>query len=131
MPPRKKAAAKKAVAPVVPETELVEVTAVPYTEDDDWDGTPEMTDAPESAELVNDDSIATDEDAPTSKRRGRVVSPLIVATREFEKANKEAAKARKAKAKVQPLIDSLDELEKVEQEKYQALQDALANVGGN
>lgn len=116
-------AARRKTAPVVvPEEDLVPVSAEEYVEDESWDGTPEVD--------VEDDGAVAEEEQPVKARRGRVVSPLIVATRAFEAAHKDAVKARAAVAKYQPLIDSLEALEKAEQGAYEALQEELGNLGG-
>lgn len=86
-----------------PEENLVEVTAVPYTEDDDWDG-----------ETVTD-AVLTEEEA-TPAKKSRPGSPLLQATRDYEKAHKAAEKSRKAAEKYRPQIDALEENERVEAE---------------
>lgn len=98
---------RKTPAPPPPE-ELVEVTAAQYTEDDDdWDGVPAVSDA-----VLTDEETATE----TKKGKGRPGSPLLQATRDYEKANKAAEKARAAAEKYKPLIDTLEESEAAEAE---------------
>lgn len=83
-----------------PVEELVEVAAEPYTEDDDWDGEVDVTE--ETA------------DAPAKKSRPG--SPLLQATRDYEKAHKAAEKSRKAAEKYRPQIDALEANEAAEAE---------------
>jgi hypothetical protein len=90
-----------------PATEpVVEVVAEEYVEDD-WDGEIEVSETVEAVEVET-------EDAPV--KRGRPGSPLLQATRDYEKAHKLAEKARKAYAKYAPLIEEKDELEAAEAE---------------
>lgn len=98
---------KTAPAPVVEEQP---VEAVEYVEDENWTGD---TDG--------------GEDTP-KKRRGRTVSPLIVATRNYEAAHKAADKARAAMAKVKPLADAVEEAEKAESMAFEALQSELGKL---
>lgn len=95
------ARAKKATPP--PEENLVEVNAVPFEDDDDWDGVP-----------VTDEVLTTDEEAPAKKARPG--SPLLQATRDYEKAHKAAEKSRKAAEKYRPQIDALEANEAAEAE---------------
>jgi hypothetical protein len=86
-----------------PVAEPVEVVAEPYTEDDDWDGVP-----------VTDEAVQEETEAPAKK--GRPGSPLLQATRDYEKAHKAAEKSRKAAEKYRPQIDALEENERAEAE---------------
>lgn len=95
------------------ESELVEVTPEPYNEDDDWDGEVNVTDV--------------QEDAPAKKARPG--SPLLRATREYERAHKAAEKSRKAAEKYRPHIDALEANEAAEAEALANL-NALLNGGG-
>lgn len=99
-------------APTPPAEELVEVTPVPYTEDDDWDGVP-VTDAV----LTNEET-----DAPKKVRPG---SPLLQATRDYEKAHKAAEKSRKAAERYRPQIDALEANEAAEAEALATLTQLL------
>lgn len=94
------ARARKTAPP--PEEDLVEVKAAPFDEDDDWDGVPVT------------DEVLTDEEAPAKKSRPG--SPLLQATRDYEKAHKLAEKSRKAAEKYRPYIDALEANEAAEAE---------------
>lgn len=87
-----------------PAEPVVEVVAEEYVEDD-WDGEIEVTETVEAVEV---------EEAPV--KRGRPGSPLLQATRDYEKAHKLAEKARKAYEKYAPLIEEKDEYEAAEAE---------------
>lgn len=85
------------------EENLVEVTAEPYTDDENWDGVPDVSETVETAENTE----------VAKKRPG---SPLLQATRDYEREHKRAEKARKAYAKYAPLIDDKDAAEEAEAE---------------
>lgn len=104
-------ATRRKTAPV---EETEPVTAEEYVEDESWDGTPDT-----------EESAAEEE---TPKRRGRQVSPLIVATREYEAAHRRAEKCRRALAKVKPLADAAEVAEKEEKEAFEALGAELAKL---
>lgn len=117
MPPAtRKRAAKKVDA--TPEPTVV-VTADEYTEDPDWDGTIE-----ESVAVTD----TTAEAAPVRKTRS--VSPLVAATRNFEKARKAADKARAAAQKVKNVTDAVAATEADEQAAYDVLQVELSKLSG-
>ena len=98
-------AARRSKATPAAET-VVEVVAEEYVEDDDWNGEVEVS---ETVEVVEVES----EDKP---KRGRPGSPLLQATRDYEKAHKLSEKARKAYEKYAPLIAEKDEYEAAEAE---------------
>jgi hypothetical protein len=91
---------KKATPP--PAEDLVEINAEPFDDDDDWDGVP-VTDVQEETT-----------EAPVKKSRPG--SPLVKATRDYEKAHKAAEKSRKAAARYRPQIDALEANEAAEAE---------------
>lgn len=119
MPPRKRAA-KKVASPEFVEATAVVVTPVEYTEDDNWDGVPEN----------KENSTVTDTVETPKAKRGRTVSPLITATREFETTHKAADKARAAYEKVRSLADAKETAEAEEAAAYEALNVELAKLGG-
>lgn len=95
---------RRSAAKATPPAEnLVEVVAEPYTEDDNWDGEP-----------VTDTVEETTEEAPAKKARPG--SPLLQATRDYEREHKRAEKARKAYAKYAPVIEDKDAAEAAEAE---------------
>lgn len=98
-----------------PKKEEEPVTAEEYVETEEWDGVPDDGGAETAEELE-------------PKKRGRQVSPLIVATREYEKAHKTAEKCRKALSRVKPLADAAEAAEKEETAAYERLQAELAKL---
>jgi hypothetical protein len=108
MAPRRKAATP------APEVDLVEVTPEPFDDDDDWDGVPEVS-----------DTQTVEAEAPAKKSRPG--SPLLQATRDYEKAHRAAEKSRKAAAKYRPQIEALEENEAAEQEALARLNALIGN----
>lgn len=120
MPPAAKTRATRTRKTVIPQEPTIEVKAAAYTEDPDWDGSPE-----ESNTMSVQPGTDTDNDASNVKKT-RTVSPLVAASRAYDKANKRADKARTAAAKVKNVADELAEAESAETAAYNALS-ALLN----
>jgi hypothetical protein len=100
--------ARRSTAKATPPAEnLSEVVAEPYTEDDNWDGEVEVSE-------TENTEVAETEEAPAKKSRPG--SPLLQATRDYEREHKRAEKARKAYEKYAPLIADKDDAEAAEAE---------------
>lgn len=66
----------------------------------------------------------------TGKKRGRKASPILAASRAYDKANFKANKARQAHAKVEHVAQQLKDAEAEEAAAYDSLQEVLEGSVG-
>lgn len=104
MAPRRRKAAEETPA------ETVVVEAVEYTEDDNWDG-----------EVVTEETAVAEQ----TEKKGRPGSPLVAASRRYDKARAAADKARKASSRGDK-AKAAYERAKAAYDKYVALGENLA-----